>query len=412
MKLLQAVDEKAAELIRFTREIVKTPSYTGDEGAVAKIIYDTLSEFGLDDCWIDEIGNVIAVLKGQGNGPNVLLNSHMDVVPTGNLDQWTHDPFGAHLDESGAIFGRGTADMKGGLAALVFAMSIFASGKRKGVVFPGDIIFSSVVHEEAAEMFGMEHLCETSLPSRGLNFDVCFLAEPTNGRINLGHRGKVELVIQTLGKTAHSSRPWQGINALEKMLPILDFIFNEMGPGLPVHPELGQCSVTVTNCVCKPGALSITPDECEIYVDRRYTPSESIEDVIRDFESLITDLRQTVSKFDASVRVRTVLETSYTGLRKEVRKNHPVWMTAKDHPFVKQTQAALTRIGREVSTGYFIGGVDGAYTAGIMGVPTIGYSAADETLAHTTEERTDTETIISDTKAYVAILSELFGIDT
>ena len=160
--------------------------------------------------------------------------------------------------------------MKGGLAALVFTMKLMKDLRDQGFQLPGDIIFSAVVFEEAAEMFGMEYLCKTTLPQKGLNFDLCYLAEPTGGHVNLGHRGKVEVVVETHGKTAHSSQPWRGINALEKMVPVLDRIFNHMIRDLPYHPELGQCSMTITNIICKPGTLSIVPDYCEVSIDRRY----------------------------------------------------------------------------------------------------------------------------------------------
>jgi putative selenium metabolism hydrolase len=411
MSILDAADEISTELIDFTREIVRIPSFTGEERILAEIIYKKLLAFELDDCWIDGIGNVVGVLRGQGKGPNVLLNSHMDVVPTGNLNNWHHDPFGAFMDDDGIIYGRGATDMKGGLASLVFTMLLVKKHLLKGFELPGDVIFSSVVGEEPAEMFGMEYLCKTSLPEKGLPFDVCFLSEPTSGKINLGHRGKVEIVIETQGKTAHSSRPWQGINALEKMLPVLNTIFHDMGEHLPLHPELGKCSITVTNLICKPGALSITPDLCEIFVDRRYTPDETIEGVLAEFNTLFDELRENDPDFQASVRVRTVLETSYTGYQKEVRKNHPVWIMKKDNPFVQKTYKALNRSGHKVDYGYFIGGVDGAFTAGLMGIPTIGYSGANETLAHSADEHTTVNTLIEDTKAYLAILGELYDID-
>ena len=411
MSLLNAVDEIRNELADFTREIVRVPSLTGEEGRVAEILLRKLREFGLDECWIDGIGNVVGVLRGEGKGPNVLLNSHMDVVPPGSLRNWQHDPFGAEIDRDGVMFGRGTTDMKGGLASLVFTMLFMKRLRSAGFEIPGNIIFSSVVGEEAAEMFGMEYLCKTTLPERGLAFDVCYLAEPTGGQINLGHRGKVEIVLETQGKTAHASRPWQGINALEKMLPVLDVIFHDMGPKLPADPDLGKCSITVTNLICKPGTMSITPDSCEIFIDRRYTPEENIDGVLAEFGALIERMKDHDSEFRATARIRTVLETSYTGYQKEVRKNHPVWITQRDHPFVQKTHRALEHSGQRSEYGYFIGGVDGAYTAGLMGVPTIGYSGADEKLAHSAEEHTTVDTLVADTRAYVAILCELSGID-
>jgi len=411
MDLHKSVQGIKADLVEFTRTIVRIPSFNGEEEEVAKIVLAKLQEFGMDEAWIDGIGNVVAVLRGQGQGPNILLNGHMDVVPPGRLDHWRYNPFGAEIDGEGNLRGRGTVDMKGGLAALVFTMKMMKDLRAQGVQFPGDIIFSAVVFEEAAEMFGMEYLCKTTLPQKGLKFDVCYLAEPTGGYVNLGHRGKVEVVVETHGRTAHSSQPWRGINALEKMVPVLDQIFNHMSKNLPSHPELGQCSITITNLICKPGTLSIVPDNCEISVDRRYVPGETLDSIVAEFEEMLGEFKKTDPEFNATAYIRTFVEKSYTGYEKRVQKHHPAWIIEKDHPYVRKTCQAIKKVGRIGATGYFVGGVDGALTAGLMGIPTMGYSGADENLAHTYDEHIPIKTLVEDTEAYTAILCEMFTLN-
>lgn len=336
MGTLKAIEIIKNDLVEFTRTLIQTPSLTGHEDKVAQLILTKLKEFGLDEVWIDEIGNVVGVLRGQGQGPNILLNGHMDVVPAGRLEDWRFDPFGAEIDTKENIRGRGTADMKGGLAALVFTMKVIRDLREKGIRLPGNLIFSAVVYEEAAEMFGMEYLCRNTLPAKNFSFDVCLFAEPTGGYVNLGHRGKVEVVVETRGKMAHSSQPWRGINALEKMVSVLERIFNQMSQNLPTHPDLGRCSITVTNLICRPGALSIVPDECEISVDRRYLPGETKESILAEFEAMFSEIKKTDSQFLASARVRTFLEKSYTGYTKEVEKHHPVWIVDKSNPYVQK----------------------------------------------------------------------------
>jgi putative selenium metabolism hydrolase len=411
MDITEAVQAIKNDLVEFTQTIVRIPSLNGEEGEVAQTILTKLQEFGLDESWIDGIGNVIAVLRGQDQGPNILLNGHMDVVPPGSLDQWRYDPFGAEIDSQGNIRGRGTADMKGGLAALVFTMKLMKDLRDQGFQLPGDIIFSAVVFEEAAEMFGMEYLCKTTLPQKGLNFDLCYLAEPTGGHVNLGHRGKVEVVVETHGKTAHSSQPWRGINALEKMVPVLDRIFNHMSRDLPYHPELGQCSMTITNIICKPGTLSIVPDYCEVSIDRRYVPGETLEGILGEFETMLDIFRDKDPEFKANAQIRTFVEKSYTGYEKRVQKHHPAWIIDNKHPYVRKTCQAINKVGLIGNTGYFIGGVDGAFIAGLMGIPTMGYSGADENLAHTYEEHVPVKVLVEDTTAYTAILCEIFNLD-
>ena len=235
------------------------------------------------------------------------------------------------------------------------------------------MIFSSVVYEEAAECFGAEYLCDKTLPEKGLGVDLVFLAEPSHGVVTLGHRGKVEIVVTTKGETAHSSTPWAGVNALQLMVPVLDTIFNKMPEGFGTHPDLGQASITVTNLVCRPGGLSIIPDECEISIDRRYIPGETLQSIMDEFNALFEVMKKKNPKFSAMVKVRTFHETSYTGYEKDVQKHHPVWVTRKDHPFVQKTIKGLRAVGQPAETGYWKFGTDGSWTAGIKGIPTIGF---------------------------------------
>ena len=395
------------ELIDFTRRIVKIPSFTGQEQEVAQIILANLQSWGIEESWIDEIGNVVGVIRGSGKGPNILLNGHMDIAPIGRLGDWIYDPFSAHLDDRGNIYGRGTTDMKGGLSAILFLMKILQEKVNQGIELPGNVIFSAVVSEEAAEMLGMEYMCTTTLPQKGIGYDVCFLAEPTSGKVNIGQRGKVEIVIETQGKIAHSSRPWQGINALEKMLPILDAVFNKLGPNLPEHPELGKCSITVTNILCRPGSFSIIPDECEISVDRRYVPGETPETILLEFSMLIDEFHKKDAEFIAKKSIRSILETSYTGYKKTVQKHHPVWLVDKENVYVEKTREALRELNMSDTIGYFIGGVDAGMTTGLLGIPSIGFSCADEMLAHTTNEYVNVKSILSDLEVYLYIVAKL-----
>lgn len=401
------------DLVRFTQEIIQVPSITGTEGDLAKVVLAKLQEIGVDEAWIDGIGNVVGVLRGSGKGPNVMLNTHLDIVPAGRRENWgDHDPFAAEIDNEDRIFGRGAVDIKGGTAAHMYTMKLLKEIRDElGQPLPGDVIFSAVVYEEAAECFGAEYLCETTLPEHNLTFDVCYLAEPSHGVVTLGHRGKVEIVVTTKGETAHSSTPWAGVNALELMVPVLDNVFNVMPQTFGTHPELGKASITVTNLICRPGGLSIIPDECEISLDRRYLPGETLFSILKEFEALFVEIKKKMPRFEASVKVRTFHEKSYTGIEKDVQKHHAVWVTPEDHLYVQKTIKALKTLGQPAATGYWKFGTDGSYSAGIKGIPTIGYQWGEESLAHTPIEHISIQQLVDTTEGYVGIVLELFDLD-
>lgn len=409
---LRKVEAIKDDLVKFTQEIVRIPSVTGEEGEMAQAVLTKLKELGIDEVWIDGIGNVIGVLHGTGEGPNVMLNTHLDIVPAGRRENWQYDPFGAEIDQDGNIFGRGTVDIKGGTAAHIYTMKLLKDIRdNDGIPLPGDVIFSAVVYEEAAECFGMQYLCEKTLPEKNLTFDLCYIAEPTHGLVMLGHRGKVEIVVTTRGETAHSSTPWAGVNALQLMVPVLDHIFNVMPEGFSSHPDLGEASITITNLVCRPGGLSIIPDEAEISIDRRYVPGETLESILEEFNALFEQMKNQKSEFEATVQVRTFHEKSYTGYEKDVQKYHPVWVTEKNHPFAQKTIEALQSIGQPAETGYWRFGTDGSWSAGVMGIPTIGFQWGEESLAHTPIEHISIDQLVKTTEGYAAIMCELFDLD-
>ena len=408
--MLPAVSDSKDALVMFTREIIRIQSYTGREQELAACILNKLLEFDLDEAFIDGIGNVVGIINGAPRGPNIMLNGHLDIVPAGNPDNWEgFGPFDAAVDADGNIRGRGAADLKSGLAAQLYTMKLVKMLKDKGIAPKGNLIFSAVVHEEAAEMFGMEYLMTKTLPQKGLEIDFVILCEPTGLDVALGQRGKVELVVTTQGRTAHSSDPKAGVNALEKMLPVLDYIFNAMNHDAAGHRLLGGSCATVTNLICRPGSLSIIPDECEISVDRRYMPDQTIEELLSEFEALFARLRKNDPEFKATVYPRKVNERSYTGYEKEVQKYHPPWIVGEDDPYVQQALAALKKIGQNPQLKYWKFGTDGSMTAGLLKIPTMGYSGAEERYAHTAKEMISIDRLLKSLEGYFAITTQLLG---
>ena len=412
--LMFQVDELIrSELIELTQDLIKIPSYTGKEKALADFMLGKLKEYSADEAFIDGIGNVVGVVRGSHPGPTVLLNGHLDIVPTGSLENWNgFDPFGAEIDDSGNIRGRGACDLKGGLSVQLYMMKLFQQIKNSGHAISGNLVFTAVVYEEAAEMLGMEYLFENTFPENHIHCDIVFLCEPTSLNVVLGQRGKVELVIKTFGRTAHSSRPEAGINALEKMLPVLEYIFGPAANHLKSHELLGESSITVTNLICRPGTLSIIPDECEISIDRRYMPEQVLADLIGEFEVLFAEIQKTDPDFRAEVYPRKFLETSYTGYQKEVRKFHPPWITDSNNPFAVKTMSALKKIGQTPEINYWKFGTDGSMTAALLGIPTIGYSGTEEKYAHTPEEQVNIEMMLKSFEGYHAILVDLLLTDS
>ncbi|MEG2083695.1 MAG: M20/M25/M40 family metallo-hydrolase, partial [Oscillospiraceae bacterium] len=279
-----------------------------------------------------------------------------------------------------------------------------------GIKLHGTLIFSLVVMEEPAESMGMEYLLETTFPEHGLHCDVVYLCEPTSGDVALGQRGKVELAVSVRGKCAHSSRPEEGINAVQKALPVLDAIFSGFNEAPVTHPRLGSSSMTVTDLKVSPGGLSVVPDLCEISLDRRYVPPQTIDDTVFQVQALLDKLAAADPEFSASVAPRSTHRRCYTGYEKDMPKRHPAWETARDNNFVLATLEALRAVGLPCDEKYWQFGTDGSVSAGGYGIPTIGYSHARESWAHQPKERVCIDDMLCSVEGYSAILCKLFAL--
>lgn len=410
--MLKVVETHQEEYLEFLKQMVSYPSYPCQEGGVAKFLLAELQKLPIDEAFIDECGNVTGVLRGEGDGPSVVLNGHMDVVPEGELEKWApYDPFKAEIID-GQFYGRGIVDMKGGLGAMFYAFKAFAEEvQRTGKKLSGDLIYSAVVQEEPAEMFGMEHFVDVTMPAHDLKADVVYISEPTLGTVIFGQRGKIELVVRTYGKCSHSSVPDQGINALEHMREVLNAIFDKDGITLLSDPA-GVTPITVTNISVKPGGnLSIVPDYCEIAIDRRFTPEQKEEDLLAEFEAIFEKIKVKYPDFNGVVEPRYFEETSWTGFTKKVKKWHPSWAVPRDNEHVQKTFAALESLGLPTQEYYFQGGTDGSYSCALRGIPTICYCDVNGFTAHKEPEVTSVEGLLNTYAGYVAILAKEYDVD-
>ena len=129
-------EERKQSVIELCQELIKRRSYSGEENLVSDALKDFFTAQGFDEVKVDEYGNTIGVIKGKMPGKKIVFDGHMDTVPAQNVEKWTHDPFGAEI-EDGKIYGRGTTDMKGALAAMASAAANFA--KDTGRNFKGEI---------------------------------------------------------------------------------------------------------------------------------------------------------------------------------------------------------------------------------------------------------------------------------
>lgn len=407
-KTMLTVKEIAGELypdmVTFAQKLVRTPSISGTEKALADLDLAEMTKLGYDEVFRDAQGNVIGLVKGTEPGPTIMYNSHMDHVSPGDAANWQgYDPYGGLLDvcrvdtqdkrpdEAECIHGRGASDVKCGEAVQIYTGGLLAKLRQRGVPIKGTFMFTGVVQEEPAEMIGMLHLVDKTLPEKGLTYDAMVSSEATSLKLYCGHRGRIELLITVYGRTSHGSAPWLGINAIYKAIPLINKIKDELYPSLPKDPDLGQASVSLNIIECSPGALSIVPDRCMLSLDRRTLPGETAASAVAEIQKIIDALAAADPEFKADVIVKSALETSYTGVAYQAVKEMRPWKISREHAFVKAASEALEAAGQKVKYGYWDFGTDASKTCGIDRKPTIGYSPMQEQYAHTPYDKCRTD---------------------
>ena len=268
----------------------------GEVDAV-KVLADYFSKHGLDcqmDVWDRIHANATIHIKSGGQGPTLLFAAHIDVVPADDAG-WKCPPFVA-VEHDGKIFGRGSCDMKGGIASTAAAIvEVIQAGHE----LKGDIIFTATAAEETTSV-GVKRFVQNNAgqlpPLAGI-----VIPEPTGFDIVTAHRGILWLKLTTHGKTAHGSMPHLGINAVMKMHRLFDELKGYM-PQYQEHARLGKCSMSI-NKIYGGTATNVVPADCSVELDIRTLPGQSHEAIVEEVKTLFDKLQQEDSEFKADVEV-------------------------------------------------------------------------------------------------------------
>jgi putative selenium metabolism hydrolase len=222
------------------------------------------------------------------------------------------------------------------------------------------------------------------LRERVLAPDVVVITEPTSLGVYRGHRGRMEIEVRTQGRSCHGSAPERGINAIYRMAPIITDI-ERLNESLTASadPFLGKGTVTISEIRSTSPSLCAVADSATIHLDRRLTSGETLERAVAQIQAL-----ESVRSAGASVSVLEYERPSYTGLVYPTRKYYPTWLMPEDHhAVVAGVRAASHVLGAPPRIGKWGFSTNGIATAGLFGVPTVGFGPGDEIHAHTPDDQ-------------------------
>lgn len=260
---------------------IETENPPGNEKECAEYIVEWFDEHGIDAELVKEPYTdrpQVGARVGEGD-PTLVLNGHIDVVPAGDTDEWTHDPYGAGMDD-GYLYGRGSVDMKTGVAIAMLATAELADEIETNEL-PGSIAFHAAIGEETAEP-GTKTLLE-----QGYDGDYGVVLEPTEMRTATSEKGLAWYEITVSGDPSHASRPDQGTNAIQYAQPVLDALTDYDETVRTREDDLiGQAYATVT--MFEAGTKeNVVPERATITIDRRFLSAESIQDIDTEIDDLL-----------------------------------------------------------------------------------------------------------------------------
>lgn len=348
------------------------------EGDCARFLASVLDDWGFSVDVLESIPyrpNVVARL-GPADAPALMLNGHLDVV---GVEGMVHEPFGAEL-RGNRIYGRGSTDMKGGVAAMCAAAVNAASADSERQ------ILITAVSDEEYESLGMREVI-----AAGIRAESAIITEPTKLAICPAHRGFVWMDVEFRGRAAHGSRYDLGVDAITHaalVLAELEKLERRRESG-PQHPLLGRGSLHASKIRGGVG-MSTYPEECVLAIERRTLPGESEQKALQEISDACAAVRANHPQLDARVTLSTAQLPSNVSL---------------DAPIVKRLRGALESEGIAVKIEGFSAWTDAALLNAV-GVPTICFGPGDIALAHAAEEFVQVDEIEAATRVLTRVVRE------
>jgi acetylornithine deacetylase len=350
------------------------------EREIAEFYCDRMSDLGLEVGKRDVAPgrpNVWGILKGKGSGPSLMLAGHLDTV--GNEDY--PDAFKPRV-ENNRVHGRGACDMKDALASYLEVARLL---READLALAGDLILAGIADEED-QMIGSR-----DLGKNGPWADYGIIGEPSAMTVCSAHKGQVGYRVRSLGKAVHSSRPEDGVNAIEGIMHIVEALKACQQQLMERAPHRlcghGRCCPAVIHGGT---IVSTVPDSCELEIDRRTLPGETREDVYRELQELIAAVRNAQPQFEFEIDGPTI----------EVQ---PLDVPVENKIVDSVLSAYRSVTGNPARPSAFFGGSD----APQLGFPALIFGAGTLQQAHSVDEYVDIDEMVTATKIYLTAVLNL-----
>ncbi|OGC95491.1 MAG: selenium metabolism hydrolase [candidate division Zixibacteria bacterium RBG_16_53_22] len=356
---------------RALSELIRIRSFSGQEEEIVNFLQREFAACGAGEVTVDNFGNVLARLGNRG--PVIAFDAHIDTVDIGQPERWSFDPFCGDIRD-GRVLGRGAADQKAGMASMLAALKILSESSTD---LPFTLFFVGSVLEEDCDGLCWQYIVNEDkiVP------DIVILTEPTGGKINRGHRGRMEIEIMVSGVACHGSAPERGQNAIYRLAPIIKAVENLNG-NLADDPFLGKGTVAATRIRSNAPSLNAVADLACLYLDRRLTRGETPMSARAELEALME-----VQQAGARIEIPVFEKPSWRGTTYPTSKSYPTWLLPENHHLIDYAGRCHQRLfGSMPLVDKWIFSTNGVATMGLANIPTFGFGPGNEEMAHAADE--------------------------
>lgn len=399
---------------------ISIPSLSGQEEQVIKYLMRVASRLGFSTVGTDRMGNLVAEsIIGSGEGPTIVMTGHTDTV-NADPDSWTPEtrPWTGAIRD-GSLFGRGASDMKSALVCMLYGAAVLIREPAGG---NGKIVVVGTVVEELFEGICFIEALKLIQP------DYIIVGEASEGKINVGQRGRAEIVITSFGQEQHASTGRRVINAIEQSAYIIDAFHRWYRSD--IDQILGKRNIVPTDIKIPVGGgggldgrggNSTVPKRVEITYDIRTLVDDTRESILKlvrsNIEEVVLKARQRYPKFrDPSIEFATEAARTWTGISIEQEKFAPAWKTQNESSLVVKALRGVERVlGTIPEIGRYSFCTDGSAVIPYRKlfpdreISIIGYGPGREDQAHTINESIEVEDLKEILLGYQGICRELLG---
>ena len=384
------------EIIKTAADMVKIPSVSGSEKAMAEYTVKKMQNLGYDEVRVDRCGNVIGLIKGSGGGKSTMYNCHLDVVDPGPVENWKYAPYSGEIAE-GRLWGRGASDTKATFAIQIYTPYIL---KKENLLPKGDIYVVGVVHEETTGFGSM------NMAADGFLTDFAVVGEATENELGIASRGRIVVLVNAIGKSCHASVPHTGINPFDffaKFLPALRKYE-------PKADELfGFSTLTPTKIVSSESGTNLVPSSVTLCIDYRSVPSETDGEILAKISAIANECLSDGMKVEVTRMTCDV--TCYNGLTETGMYGEPSYAISPEHILVKTAQKALEEVYKHrVPIKPWAFATDCGHFSN-KGVAVIGFSPAELKKCHTVEDSMDLKMFKDGIAGNLAIANSISNIE-